>query len=137
MRDFQIFVHVVQHGGSHSVSTKQQDGEYHVYIDENENRRYEIEPAAVTAHEIGHALGFEFDLPKHREMEFASSLFAPERTSAEIQRLDMNREIEAWSVARAMFKAEATGLGLHDLAHRAQIEHEERLKQFTKFVKSL
>jgi hypothetical protein len=136
MRDFVIHVHAVPSGGSHSASQRHEDGQYHVYVDENEIKEYGIEPVAVTAHEIGHALGFEFQLPKHRELQVAYALGPwSEVTSEEGAWLDHNREIEAWSVARAMFDAEGIGLGLHHLAHQAQIEHERRIKQFAEFIK--
>ena len=136
MRDFVIHVHAVPSGGSHSASQRHEDGNYHVYIDESQIKEYAVEPVAVTAHEIGHALGFEFDLPKHRELKAAYAL-APwnNMDSSEISRLDHNREIEAWSVARAMFDAEGIGLGLHHLGYQAQIEHERRIKQFAEFIK--
>jgi hypothetical protein len=136
VRNFSIEVHVRPNGGSHSASMKESDGKYHVYIDESELKKYGVEAVAVTAHEIGHALGFEFDLPKHREMQHAEFSFHPP-TAEDIAVLDHNREVEAWSVARAMFKTEAIGLGLHHLSHQAQIQHEETMNKFNAFMKTL
>jgi hypothetical protein len=136
MRDFTIEVHVVPNGGSHSASMKSSEGKYHVYIDESEVEKYGIEAVAVTAHEIGHALGFEFDLPKHREMQYAKFSFQP-TTAEENARLDHGREVEAWSVAHAMFKAEALGLGLHHLQHQAEIQFQRTRNEFASFLKTL
>lgn len=136
MRDFSIEVHVIPNGGSHSASMKNSEGKYHVYIDESEIKKYGIEAVAVTAHEIGHALGFEFDLPKHREMEYAHFSFHP-ITEEENARLDHGREVEAWSVAQAMFKAEALGLGLHHLQHQAEIQFRQMQSKFASFLKTL
>jgi hypothetical protein len=136
MRDFTIEVHVVPNGGSHSAATKRSDGKYHVYIDESEVAKYGVEAVAVTAHEIGHALGFEFDLPRHREMQYAQFSYQP-ITAEENAKLNHAREVEAWSVAQAMFKAEAFGLGMHHLSNQTQIQHQETLRKFEAFMKTL
>lgn len=136
MRNLLIHIHTDKEWGSHvAASTKSPNGEYHVYVDKTETNDYRIEPFAVVAHEIGHVLGFEFDLPKHREMSQAYMSYDLQRPPlADARRLDMNREVEAWTVARAMFRAETVGLSLHSMSHELRMQHEEQKNKFKTFL---
>lgn len=98
MRELTIVVRIDENSqsGSRVVGrTRSADGTYTVILDRDQiERELKVEPFVVLAHEIGHVIGYEFNLPKHVEVQKENSGFISV----------INQENEAWDVAEAMFK---------------------------------
>jgi len=106
MRD--MFIHVVINDSPKAESRVQShertsNGHYTVVISADELKMLNAKPAVVVAHELGHVLGLEFELPGHKQVGQTPE----DRGSVALAHLNgsfLNREHEAWDLAEEMFK---------------------------------
>jgi hypothetical protein len=109
MRELTIKVSMEDHHplGCHiRAFEKSPDGEYNIVISKKQIEDQKINLAQAISHEIGHALGFEFNLPFHKK--FKQLVGAPSHIKVnKIANGDVIKmEQEAWDFARQFFELE-------------------------------
>ena len=129
MRDFKIDVKFVDdsspsdiyepkfYPGSFCDTSEQVQGIYKSIISLPQLKHLNVPAHIVIAHEIGHVLGYEFNLPLHK-----ASLSNPFSAN-----LTLMREHEAWDIAEEMFRFRQLTIGNYEriLQPRQILTYEE------------
>jgi hypothetical protein len=85
---------------------KSPNGEYNIVISKKQIEDQKVNLAQVISHEIGHALGFEFDLPFHRKFKQLADAPAHIRIVGLASGAVVKMEQEAWDFAKQFFELE-------------------------------